>query len=111
MTTQLSQSNRDHPQMTTLKKPSRTLQLAAVYNLLWGAVVVLLPEKSFHWAGFDEPAPLSAIVAMYRHDRGGVRHWLRNRRLRLHPPLAHCSGRVAGQDFRADWFLAGGPCR
>jgi hypothetical protein len=40
--------------MPTQTTPSRTLQLAAIYNLVWGSLVVLLPERSFLWAGFDE---------------------------------------------------------
>jgi len=40
--------------MPTQTTPSRTLQLAAIYNLVWGMLVVLLPERSFLWAGFGE---------------------------------------------------------
>ena len=73
--------------MTTPEKPLRTLQLAALYNLLWGTVVVLFPEHSFQWAGFDEPARypqlwqcIGMIVGVYGIGYGiaaydYVRHW------------------------------------
>jgi peroxiredoxin len=32
-----------------------TLQLAALYNILWGAWVVLFPDAFFAWAGLDLP--------------------------------------------------------
>jgi len=73
--------------MTIQKEPSRILQFAAIYNLLWGGVVVLLPEQSFRWAGFDEPARypqlwqcIGMIVGVYGIGYGiaaydYLRHW------------------------------------
>lgn len=33
-----------------------TLLLAAAYNLIWGTLVVLLPEQTLAWSGFPDPA-------------------------------------------------------
>lgn len=40
---------------TSPKWMSRVLLLAGVYNLLWGAFVVLLPGVLFTWAGMEQP--------------------------------------------------------
>lgn len=73
--------------MTTQSRPSRTLQLAAIYNLVWGSLVVFLPERSFLWAGFDELPRypqlwqcIGMIVGVYGIGYGiaaydYVRHW------------------------------------
>ncbi len=31
----------------------RILRLAAIYNILWGMFVILLPQAYFNWAGMD----------------------------------------------------------
>ena len=36
-----------------------TLQLAGVYNLLWGTWVVLFPHQFFDWTGLEQPNYLS----------------------------------------------------
>ena len=63
------------------------LVLAAIYNLAWGTVVVLLPERSLQWCGFPEPVRypeiwqcLGMVIGVYGIGYGiaaldPVRHW------------------------------------
>ena len=59
------------------KTPSRTLQAAAIYNLVFGGLVVLFPHAWFAWA--DLPAPryimlwqcIGMIVGVY-----GIGYWV-----------------------------------
>ncbi|MEM7645536.1 MAG: alkyl hydroperoxide reductase [Pseudomonadota bacterium] len=52
------------------------LKLAAVYNLLWGAFIILFPFVLFDWAGLDRPSYpeiwkcVGMIVGVY-----GVGYW------------------------------------
>ena len=34
---------------------SKVLRLAAVYNLIWGAFIILWPSAIFHWAALEQP--------------------------------------------------------
>ena len=34
---------------------SKTLKLAAAYNLLWGAFIIIWPSTIFSWAGLQQP--------------------------------------------------------
>ena len=53
------------------------LRLAAVYNLVWGTFVVLLPLEPFRWAGMVEPnypqlfQCIGMIVGVY-----GIGYWI-----------------------------------
>ena len=53
------------------------LRFAAVYNLAWGALVVLFPLTPFRWAGMEEPnypqlfQCIGMIVGVY-----GIGYWI-----------------------------------
>lgn len=64
----------------------RTLQLAAVYNLLWGAWVVVFPNAFFEWAGMELPTHpviwqgMGMVIGVYGlgywwASYDPVRHW------------------------------------
>ncbi len=68
---------------------SRTLAFAALYNLVWGAAVVLLPEQTSQLAGFDPPPRyielwqcIGMIVGVY-----GVGYWIASRDPVTHWPI------------------------
>ena len=44
--------------MISFNQMKLTLKLAAVYNVLWGAWVVLFPSKFFEWTGMVVPEQL-----------------------------------------------------
>ena len=64
------------------------LRAAAVYNLAWGAVVVLFPLAPFRWAGMDPPnypelwQCIGMIVGVY-----GVGYWIAATDPRRHWPI------------------------
>lgn len=62
------------------------LYLAAVYNLVWGTLVILFPAAPFRWAGMEEPnypelwQCIGMIVGVYGIGYGiaaldPARHW------------------------------------
>ena len=64
----------------------RTLLLAGVYNLLWGAFVVAFPDAPFRWMGLEAPKYpeiwqcVGMIVGVYGvgylcASRDPLRHW------------------------------------
>ena len=64
----------------------RTLQLAAVYNLLWGAWVVVFPNAFFEWVGMELPTHpviwqgMGMVIGVYGlgywwASYDPVRHW------------------------------------
>ncbi|TVQ64258.1 MAG: alkyl hydroperoxide reductase [Phycisphaerales bacterium] len=64
----------------------RTLVLAGVYNLVWGAFVVVFPQAPFRWMGLEAPnypeiwQCVGMIVGVYGVGylcaaRDPVRHW------------------------------------
>lgn len=62
----------------TLKKPLQlTLKIAGVYNLVWGAIVVLFPNLLFEFAGMELPKypmiwqSVGMIVGVY-----GIGYWV-----------------------------------
>lgn len=62
----------------TLKKPLQlTLKIAGVYNLVWGAIVVLFPNLLFELAGMELPKypmiwqSVGMIVGVY-----GIGYWV-----------------------------------
>jgi len=68
---------------------SRTLQLAALYNVVWGAAVIVLPQQTSQLAGFDPPPGyielwqcLGMIVGVY-----GVGYWIASRDPVTHWPI------------------------
>jgi hypothetical protein len=66
--------------------PRFVLRCAAIYNLLWGAWVILLPNQLFDWTHIDRPnypgiwQCVGMIVGVY-----GIGYW------------------IAGSDFRRHW--------
>lgn len=54
-----------------------TLYAAAIYNVLWGAAVIIAPQALFQWAGMDPPRYpeiwqcVGMIVGVY-----GVGYWI-----------------------------------
>ncbi len=44
-----------HPEATAPRWMSRTLLVAAFYNILWGGFVVLAPNVAFAWIGLEPP--------------------------------------------------------
>jgi len=64
------------------------LRLAAIYNLLWGAAVVLFPLVPFRWAGMIEPnypqlfQCIGMIVGVY-----GIGYWIAADDPRRHWPI------------------------
>jgi peroxiredoxin len=62
-----------------------TLIVAGIYNLVWGAVVVLFPNQPFHWLGMQPPnypelwQCIGMIVGVY-----GVGYWIA-----AHDPARH----------------------
>ena len=67
---------------------SAVLRLAAVYNIAWGAVVVLFPLAPFRWAGMAEPnypqlfQCIGMIVGVY-----GIGYWIAAEDPRRHWPI------------------------
>lgn len=39
----------------------RVLVVAAIYNIVWGGLMVLFPSQPFHWAGMEVPNYLSFV--------------------------------------------------
>lgn len=78
---------------------SRVLRAAALYNVLWGAFVVLAPDVPFRWMGLEPPRYpeiwqcVGMIVGVY-----GVGYWLAARDpLRLWPlVLVGLLGKILG---------------
>ncbi len=76
-----------------------TLRIAGVYNLLWGAVVILAPNLFFRLAGLDPPTYpeiwqcVGMIVGVY-----GVGYWVAARDPARHWPivLVGLLGKVLG---------------
>ena len=76
-----------HPSpLTTRPWMSRVLYAAAVYNLAWGALVVLFPLAPFRWTGMPPPnypeiwQCLGMVVGVYGvayalAARDPLRHW------------------------------------
>jgi hypothetical protein len=67
---------------------SVVLRAAAIYNLAWGAAVVLFPLAPFRWAGMDLPnypelwQCIGMIVGVY-----GVGYWIAASDPRRHWPI------------------------
>ena len=67
---------------------STTLKLAAVYNVIWGAYAVLLPNHFFEILGIDQPRYLEfwqcigMIVGVY-----GIGYWLAASDPNTHYPI------------------------
>ncbi len=65
-----------------------TLRAAGIYNLAWGAWVVLRPADAFHWAGMPEPnypelwQCIGMIVGVY-----GLGYWIAARDPARHWPI------------------------
>lgn len=70
------------------KWPARILQLAAVYNLVWGTWVILFPHHLFDWANIPRPnypgiwQCVGMIVGVY-----GVGYWIASRDFVRHWPI------------------------
>lgn len=68
--------------------PKYVLQMAGVYNLLWGAWVVIFPLSFFHWAEMPEPLyptiwqSVGMIVGVY-----GLGYYLAARNPIQHYPI------------------------
>ncbi|MCU0708623.1 MAG: SelL-related redox protein [Pirellula sp.] len=73
---------------TELKWPGFVLRCAAVYNLLWGAWVILFPNHLFDWTGIDRPnypgiwQCVGMIVGVY-----GIGYWIAASDFRRHWPI------------------------
>lgn len=71
-----------------LKSHTYILKLAAIYNLIWGATVILMPNLFFDLAGMPRPSYpeiwqcVGMIVGVY-----GVGYWLAARNPYLHYPI------------------------
>jgi small multidrug resistance pump len=71
-----------------LKKRNKVLVFAALYNLLWGAFVVLFPNFFFDWAGLERLnypqiwQCVGMIVGVY-----GVGYWIASRDPIKHWPI------------------------
>ncbi len=65
-----------------------TLKLAAIYNLVWGALVVLAPQTPFAWLGLDAPnypsivQCLGMVIGVY-----AVGYWIAARDAATHWPI------------------------
>ena len=76
-----------------------TLQLAGIYNLAWGTLVILRPALLFHWAGMAQPnypelwQCLGMVVGVY-----GIGYWIAAGNLFRHWPivLVGLLGKVLG---------------
>ena len=64
------------------------LRLAAIYNLAWGAFVVLFPRLPFVWLGLPEPLYpsiiqcLGMVIGVY-----GIGYWIAARDAATHWPI------------------------
>ena len=64
------------------------LRIAAVYNLAWGAFVVLFPRVPFGWLGIDQPnypsivQCLGMVIGVY-----GIGYWIAARDAATHWPI------------------------
>lgn len=74
-----STANRSAPLWMT-----RTLQIAAIYNLAWGAVVIVAPLLLFRWAGMEMPR---------------------------YPQIWQCVGMIVGVYGLGYWWAAADPYR
>jgi len=69
----------------TIKQMSLTLRIAAVYNILWGAWVVLFPNHFFELVGMEYPVHpmiwqgMGMVIGVY-----GLGYWWA-----AHDPLTH----------------------
>ena len=65
----------DKPRMPAWAKP--VLQIAAIYNLVWGAAAIIFPNVIFRWAGMEIPnypelwQCIGMIVGVY-----GIGYWI-----------------------------------
>jgi hypothetical protein len=81
------------------------LRLAAVYNVLWGALVVLFPLVPFRWAGMIEPnypqlfQCIGMIVGVY-----GIGYWIAADDPRRHWPMVLVG--LLGKVFGPIGFIA-----
>ena len=75
-----------NPETTAPRWMSRVLLAAAVYNILWGAFVVLVPDAPFAWMGLEAPRYpeiwqcLGMVIGVYGVGyalaaRAPTRHW------------------------------------
>ena len=73
---------------TAVKWPSLVLRVAAVYNLVWGAWVILFPNHLFDWTGIARPnypgiwQCVGMIVGVY-----GIGYWFAARDFVRHWPI------------------------
>ncbi len=64
------------------------LRLAAIYNLLWGAFVILFPKAGFEWLGIEAPnypciiQCLGMVIGVY-----GIGYWIASRDAATHWPI------------------------
>lgn len=87
----------------------RILKLAALYNLLWGAVVILMPNLFFDFAGMQRPLYpeiwqcVGMIVGVY-----GVGYWLAASNPYQHYPIVVVGlmGKILGPIGFAQAILA-----
>jgi peroxiredoxin len=70
------------------KWPRVVLRLAAIYNLCWGAWVILFPNHLFQWTGIQPPnypgiwQCVGMIVGVY-----GIGYWIAGEDYRVHWPI------------------------
>jgi hypothetical protein len=73
---------------TAPKWPAFVLKLAAIYNLVWGAWTILLPNQIFDLTGIERPnypgiwQCVGMIVGVY-----GIGYWFAARDFRVHWPI------------------------
>lgn len=76
------------PEVSAPAWMKRVLQMAALYNLVWGAFVIAAPSLLFRWAGMEQPRYpqiwqcVGMIVGVY-----GVGYWLAARDPFRHWPI------------------------
>ncbi len=74
--------------LTEPRWPSLVLRIAAIYNVLWGAWVILFPNHLFDWTGIDRPnypgiwQCVGMIVGVY-----GIGYWYAANDFRRHWPV------------------------
>ncbi len=82
---------------------TNVLKLAAIYNLVWGAWVILYPNHLFDWTAYSDRI-YPGIMAVRGNDRWGVWDRLLVCREGLREALADSVSWVFGQDFGTHRF-------
>lgn len=92
------------PRATTPRWMTHLLRAAGIYNLVWGAWVVLRPADPFRWAGMAEPnypelwQCIGMIVGVY-----GIGYWIAARDPARHWPIVPVG--LLGKTFGPIGFL------